>query len=157
MARQSNFHWQIRDHLLRKKIRIPAAAKIKKTELGSGVATAGATAMPAPWRSKLIGLRLEFSKSTFERSMPLDPGGCPLRVRTARVPMFEAPGPGPSRVSAGFLRGEAIPPVEVVDGKPGYGHRFKLTHGVHRFYCSLAAKFTHVPIVRGFDMSDPFA
>ena len=74
--------------------------KIKETELGSGVATAGATAMPAPWRSKLMGLRLESSKSTFERSMPLDPGDSPLRVRTARVPMFEAPGPGPSRVSA---------------------------------------------------------
>jgi hypothetical protein len=62
------------------------------------------------------------------------------------------------RICRGFLRGEAIPPVEVVDGKPDYGHRFKLTHGAHRLYCSLAAKFTHIPVVRkNFDFSDPFA
>ncbi len=63
-----------------------------------------------------------------------------------------------SRIFRGFRRGDAIPPVEIVDGKPGYGYRFKLTHGAHRFYCSVAAGFTHVPAVRTtFDVTDSFA
>jgi hypothetical protein len=51
----------------------------------------------------------------------------------------------------GFRSDAAIPPVEVVNGTPGYPHQYKLTHGAHRFYCSLAAGFTHVPAVQGFD------
>jgi hypothetical protein len=54
------------------------------------------------------------------------------------------------RLLRGFRSGDAIPPVEVVKGS-GYGHPHKLTHGAHRFYCSLAAGFTHVPTVEGFD------
>lgn len=55
------------------------------------------------------------------------------------------------RLLRGFRAGDAIPPVEVVVGPPGYGYRYKLTHGTHRLYCSLAAGFTHVPAIDGFD------
>jgi hypothetical protein len=49
----------------------------------------------------------------------------------------------------GFRCGEAIPPVEVVEGA-GYAHKYRLTDGVHRLYSSIAAGFTNVPTVRGF-------
>lgn len=55
------------------------------------------------------------------------------------------------RLLRGFRAGDTIPPVEVVVATPGYGYRYKLTHGTHRMYCSLAAGFTHVPAVNGFD------
>lgn len=55
------------------------------------------------------------------------------------------------RILRGFRSGETIPPVQIVEGHAGYPYRYKLTHGVHRFYCSLAAGFTHVPWVKGFD------
>jgi len=57
----------------------------------------------------------------------------------------------------GFRIGDAIPPVEVVLGKPGYGHQYRLTNGAHRLYCSIAAGFTHIPAVQGFDINDPTA
>lgn len=53
----------------------------------------------------------------------------------------------------GFRSGAVIPPVEIVVGRSGYEYRYKLVHGVHRFYCSLAAGFTHVPAVEGFDIT----
>jgi hypothetical protein len=52
------------------------------------------------------------------------------------------------RVLRAFRLGDAIPPVQVLEGKPGDPHYYKLTHGVHRLYCSLAAGFTHVPAVK---------
>jgi hypothetical protein len=55
------------------------------------------------------------------------------------------------RLLKGFQVDDAIPPVEVVEAPPGYGYRYKLTHGAHRLYCSLAAGFTHIPAVTGFD------
>jgi hypothetical protein len=55
------------------------------------------------------------------------------------------------RILVGFRRNEAIPPVEVVENRAGSAHRYKLTKGAHRFYCSLAAGFTHVPSIEGFD------
>jgi hypothetical protein len=55
------------------------------------------------------------------------------------------------KILRGFRLGDAIPPIEVVECRPGSQHRYKLTAGVHRFYCSLAAGFTHVPTIRGFD------
>jgi hypothetical protein len=55
------------------------------------------------------------------------------------------------RLLRGFQTNEAIPPVEVVEAPPGYGYRYKLTHGAHRLYCSLAAGFTHVPAAKGFE------
>ena len=54
------------------------------------------------------------------------------------------------RILRGFRLGEAIPPVEIVSDQSGL-HRYKLVNGTHRFYCSLAAGFTHVPAVEGFD------
>ncbi len=52
----------------------------------------------------------------------------------------------------GFCSGAMIPPVEVIEqSKDPY--RYKLVVGVHRFYCSLAAGFTHVPAIKGFDWS----
>jgi hypothetical protein len=57
------------------------------------------------------------------------------------------------RLLRGFRFGDSIPPVEVVDSSPGYGYPYKLTHGAHRLYWSLAAGFTHVPAVNGFDWS----
>jgi hypothetical protein len=50
----------------------------------------------------------------------------------------------------GFLAGNAIPPVEVVELPPGHDFSHELIHGAHRFYCSLAAGFTEVPAVDGF-------
>ena len=50
------------------------------------------------------------------------------------------------RFLGGFRAKEIIPPVEVAIGQPNYGHRYKLKNGTHRFYCSLAAQFTHVPV-----------
>lgn len=53
------------------------------------------------------------------------------------------------RILRGFRLDNAIPPVEIVEGQ--HPHRYKLTHGAHRFYCSLAAGFTSVPTIEGFD------
>lgn len=55
------------------------------------------------------------------------------------------------RLLRGFQADEQIPPVEVVEAVPGSRYRYKLTHGAHRLYCSLAAGFTHIPAVKGFD------
>jgi hypothetical protein len=49
----------------------------------------------------------------------------------------------------GFRSGAAIPPVEVVRQPTSAEFRYKLVAGAHRFYCSLAAGFSHVPAVRG--------
>jgi hypothetical protein len=49
----------------------------------------------------------------------------------------------------GFRLGQALPPVAVVAGRDSYP--YKLTAGVHRLYCSIAVRFTHIPTVPGFD------
>lgn len=59
-----------------------------------------------------------------------------------------------SRILAGFLRNDDIPPVELVLQPQGARHKYKLTHGAHRFYLSIAAGFTHIPAVDGFDPND---
>jgi G:T-mismatch repair DNA endonuclease (very short patch repair protein) len=51
------------------------------------------------------------------------------------------------------LANDAIPPVEIVEMPVGGPHHHKLTAGVHRLYCSLAAGFTHVPTIEGFDIT----
>ena len=58
-------------------------------------------------------------------------------------------------ILCGFRDGAEIPPVEVVPAPQGSAHLFKLTHGTHRLYCSLAAGFTHVPAIIGFDINAP--
>jgi hypothetical protein len=45
----------------------------------------------------------------------------------------------------GIRLGDAIPPVDIVPAGAPYPYR--LVAGAHRFYCSLAAGFTHVPAI----------
>lgn len=54
-----------------------------------------------------------------------------------------------SSILRGFLEGAALPPVEIVR-EAGLPNRYRLTHGAHRFYLSVAAGFSHVPAVHGF-------
>jgi hypothetical protein len=51
----------------------------------------------------------------------------------------------------GFAANDEIPPVQVVRLSASERYRYKLTDGAHRFYLSIAAGFTHVPAVDGFD------
>jgi hypothetical protein len=60
------------------------------------------------------------------------------------------------RLLRGFRNGDAIPPVQLVADASFEGCRYKITHGSHRFYCSLAAGFTHVPAIVGFDITAPY-
>lgn len=53
----------------------------------------------------------------------------------------------------GFRAAALIPPVEVVSEPAGSLFRYKLVHGAHRFYCSVAVGFSHVPAVMGFDIN----
>ena len=55
------------------------------------------------------------------------------------------------KILRGFRSGDSIPPVKVVENRPGSAHRYKLTDGTHRLYCSIAVGFTHIPAVQGFD------
>jgi hypothetical protein len=55
------------------------------------------------------------------------------------------------KILRGFLNDDFIPPVEVVRMPSGSGHQFRLVHGAHRFYLSIAAGFTEIPAVDGFD------
>jgi hypothetical protein len=57
------------------------------------------------------------------------------------------------RILNGFQSNAAIPPIELVDAPAGSPFRYMLTAGTHRLYCSLAAGFTHVPAVEGFDIT----
>jgi hypothetical protein len=57
------------------------------------------------------------------------------------------------RILRAFRFDNAIPPVEIVEAQVGYPHRYKLVHGAHRLYCSLAAGFKCVPTVKGFDVN----
>jgi hypothetical protein len=56
-------------------------------------------------------------------------------------------------ILTGFRENAAIPPIELVDADRGSPFRYKLAAGTHRLYCSLAAGFTHVPAVEGFDIT----
>ncbi len=50
----------------------------------------------------------------------------------------------------GFVSSSAIPPIKLV--RTTGPHPYKLADGVHRFYCSLAAGFTHIPAInKGYD------
>jgi hypothetical protein len=50
----------------------------------------------------------------------------------------------------GFVNGDAIHPVELIKNFSG-PQLFSLRDGAHRFYCSVAAGFTHVPAFKGLD------
>ncbi|MGP0059870.1 MAG: hypothetical protein ACLPID_11355 [Beijerinckiaceae bacterium] len=57
------------------------------------------------------------------------------------------------RILKGFRDGAAIPPVILVEDTSGGVFRYKIGHGSHRFYCSLAAGFSHVPAIEGIDFT----
>lgn len=57
------------------------------------------------------------------------------------------------RILRGFVSGKEIKPVKFVYEKPGSPYRYKLVAGAHRFYCSVAAGFSHVPAVEHFDIN----
>ena len=46
-------------------------------------------------------------------------------------------------------------PIRLTKLAPGAVFRYEIGDGSHRFYCSLAAKFSHVPAVEGYDFSGP--
>ena len=47
----------------------------------------------------------------------------------------------------GFRRGDRIPPLQVVRLPEGFECSHRLYHGAHRFYCSVAAGYSHVPAI----------
>ena len=49
-------------------------------------------------------------------------------------------------ILSGFRSGAALPPVEIARDQHGC-HPYRLTHGTHRLYCSLAAGFLKIPTV----------
>jgi hypothetical protein len=50
------------------------------------------------------------------------------------------------RILTGFKSGQPLPPVHAREAIPG-PYRYTLYNGAHRFYASLAAGFTHIPVV----------
>src|SRR5215471_14176098 len=50
-------------------------------------------------------------------------------------------------ILTGFRQQRALPPVEVQKAADGAMYPYRLTHGAHRFYLSIAAGFTHIPAV----------
>jgi hypothetical protein len=50
------------------------------------------------------------------------------------------------RILIGFKSGDLLPPAHVIEASPG-PYRFTLYHGAHRYYASLAARFSHIPVV----------
>ena len=51
-----------------------------------------------------------------------------------------------------IMSNSTLPPVEVVELQPG-DFKYKLVHGCHRFHCSIAAGFIHIPAICGFDIN----
>lgn len=52
-----------------------------------------------------------------------------------------------------IMSNSKLPPVEIVDlNKEGY--KYKLVHGSHRLHCSIAAGFTQIPAMFGFDINN---
>ena len=51
------------------------------------------------------------------------------------------------RILKGFRSDDAIPPVTVIALEGDGRSRYRLHCGAHRFYCSVAAKFIHVPAI----------
>jgi hypothetical protein len=48
---------------------------------------------------------------------------------------------------SGMRSGSRIPPVELTQVPDDGLYKYRLKHGAHRFYCSRAAGFTHIPAV----------
>jgi len=49
----------------------------------------------------------------------------------------------------GFVRGDSIPPIEVVDYDCNNQYRYELTDGCKRLHCSILVGFTKIPVVYG--------
>jgi len=58
------------------------------------------------------------------------------------------------KIFRGFQNGDTIDAVRVLPTAPGSPHKYRLVDGTHRLYCSLAAGFTDIPTVKGFDWND---
>ncbi len=52
-----------------------------------------------------------------------------------------------SRILRGFVSGARLPPVEGIEAPKNQNFRYELKHGAHRFYLSVAAGFTSVPMI----------
>jgi len=55
------------------------------------------------------------------------------------------------RILRGFENNDPMPPIWIYEAKTN-GYRYRIQHGVHRFYSSIAAGFTHIPAV----VEEPF-
>ena len=57
------------------------------------------------------------------------------------------------RILRWFIADTAIEPVKIAREPAGSDYPYRLLHGAHRFYCSVAAGFTHVPAIFSFDIN----
>jgi hypothetical protein len=61
------------------------------------------------------------------------------------------------RILKGFVAGDAIDsvPIDAPPGQRAFAHRVR--DGYHRYYCSIAAGYTHLPciVLPYFDIRDP--
>ncbi len=59
------------------------------------------------------------------------------------------------RILKGFKRDDKIPPIHVTqaaeaatgEALPDPGYPYRVQDGFHRYFCSLAAGFTHIPVI----------
>jgi hypothetical protein len=58
------------------------------------------------------------------------------------------------RILRGFATGSTIPPIEIGFEPSDSKYRYRLVDGTHRLYCSLAAGFSHVPAIEGWEPED---
>ena len=47
----------------------------------------------------------------------------------------------------GFRDKQTIEPIEIKPYQGGKGYKYKMYHGSHRFHCSIAVGYTHIPVV----------
>jgi hypothetical protein len=57
------------------------------------------------------------------------------------------------RILRKFRADAEIRPIRLTKLAPGGVFRYEIADGSHRFYCSLAAGFSHVPAFEGYDFS----
>lgn len=57
------------------------------------------------------------------------------------------------RILRWFISDTPIEPVTIALEPHGSDYRYKLVAGAHRFYCSMAAGFTHIPAIFGYDIN----
>ena len=94
--------------------------------------------------------------------IPIDSVRPPKRAEG--VPMFNATEVDGKVMSArertisiltAIAQGTPLPPVKVVALPDSEKYKFKLVDGVHKFLCSVAAGYSHIPAVYGIDIKDP--